>query len=80
MENKKYYTNSAGETIDISTLHTTHLLNAYRKKAESIFESTNKEEYFKNVQELNDLKEEYHKRLNDFADKITKAEEVADGK
>lgn len=76
---KKYYTNSNGEQIDISTLHTTHLLNAYRKKAESIFDSPNKEEYFKNIQELNNLKEEYHKRLNEFADKLGQAEEVSNG-
>lgn len=80
MENKKYYTNSNGELIDISTLHTTHLLNSYRKKAEKIFESTNKDDYFKNIQELKDLQEEYYKRLNDFGDKLSQAEEVSNGK
>lgn len=74
METKKYYTNSNGEQIDVSTLHTTHLLNAYRKKAESIFESTNKDDYFKNIQELKDLQEEYYHRLNDFGDKLNQAE------
>ena len=74
METKKYYTNSNGEQIDVSTLHTTHLLNAYRKKAESIFESTSKDDYFKNIQELKDLQEEYYHRLNDFGDKLNQAE------
>ena len=34
MENKKYYTNSQGESIEISTLETTHLKNAMAKKME----------------------------------------------
>lgn len=77
---EKYYIRSNGEKIKLSDMNTNHLLNSYRKKAESIFESTNKEDYYKNVQELNDLKEEYHKRLNEFADRITKADEVSNGK
>ena len=76
---EKYYTNSNGERLKLSEMNTTHILNAYRKKAESIFESPNKEEYFKNIQELNNLKEEYHKRLNEFADKLGQAEEVSNG-
>lgn len=72
MENKevKYYTNSAGEKVDISTLETTHLLNSLNKKQREIFNKGNKDEVAKELQEINDLKEEYFKRFNDWYDKL----------
>lgn len=70
MENKKYYTNSAGEQVDISTLETTHLKNAMAKKMEGLFSSTNKSDFSEKLKEVNDLKEEYHKRLNKFYDTL----------
>lgn len=72
MENKqpKYYTNSAGESIDISTLETTHLLNSLNKKQREIFNKANKDEVAKELQEISDLREEYHKRFNEWYDKL----------
>lgn len=70
MENKKYYTNSSGESVDISTLETTHLLNALNKKQREIFNSTNKDDVSKELQEIKDLKEEYHRRFNEWYDKL----------
>ncbi len=70
MENKKYYTNSEGQKIDVTSLETTHLLNALNKKQREIFNKENKDEISKELQEINNLKEEYHKRFNEFYDKL----------
>lgn len=72
MENKKYYTNSAGEMIDISTLETTHLLNSLNKKQREIFNKENKDDVAKELQEIKDLREEYHRRFNEWYDKLEK--------
>ena len=42
-KDKKYYTNTAGEQVEISTLETTHLLNALNKKQREIFSKENKD-------------------------------------
>ena len=72
MENKqpKYYTNSAGEKVDISTLETTHLLNSLNKKQREIFNKATKDEVAKELKEIGDLREEYHKRFNEWYDKL----------
>ena len=72
MENKekKYYTNSAGESIDISTLETTHLLNALNKKQREIFNKETRDDVSKELDEIKNLKEEYHKRFNEWYDKL----------
>ena len=72
MENKekKFYTNSAGESIDVSTLETTHLINALSKKQREIFNSTNKNDVSKSLEEINNLKEEYHRRFNEWYDTL----------
>ena len=70
MKDKKYYTNSQGESIDISTLETTHLLNALNKKQREIFNNTNKDDVSKDLEEIKNLKEEYFKRFNDWYDKL----------
>lgn len=72
MENKdkKYYTNTAGEQVEISTLETTHLLNALNKKQREIFSKENKDDVSKELKEINDLKEEYHRRFNDWYEKL----------
>lgn len=67
---KKYYTNSSGESIDISTLETTHLLNALNKKQREIFNKENKDDVSKELEEISNLKEEYHKRFNEWYDKL----------
>ena len=72
MENKekKYYTNSSGESIEISTLETTHLINAIGKKQREIFNKENKDDVSKELEEIKNLKEEYHKRFNEWYDKL----------
>lgn len=70
MENKKYYTNSSGESIDISTLETTHLLNALNKKQREIFNKENKDDVSKELEEIGNLREEYHRRFNEWYDKL----------
>lgn len=70
MENKKYYTNSSNEQIDISTLETTHLINAIGKKQREIFNKENKDDVAKELEEIKNLKEEYHKRFNEWYDKL----------
>lgn len=73
-EEKKYYTNSAGEQVEISTLETTHLKNAMAKKMEGLFSSENKSDFSKKLKEVNDLKEEYFKRINKFYDTLEDGE------
>ena len=73
-EEKKYYVNSAGETVEISTLETTHLKNAMAKKMEGLFSSTDKSDFSKKLKEVNDLKEEYFLRLNKFYDTLEDGE------
>lgn len=70
MKNKKYYTNSSNEQIDISTLETTHLLNALNKKQREIFNKENKDDVSKELEEIKNLREEYHKRFNEWYDKL----------
>lgn len=70
MESKKYYINSKGEKVDVSTLQTTHLKNAMAKKMEDLFASSSKDEFSRKLKEVENLKEEYHKRLNEFYDKL----------
>jgi hypothetical protein len=70
MENKKYYTNSKGEKVEVSTLETTHLKNAMTKKMEDLFYVESKDEFSKKLEEVNNLKEEYYKRINQFYEKL----------
>lgn len=65
-ENKKYYTSSNGEQVEIETLETTHLTNSLAKKYRELFESQNKTDYSKRLAVINDLKEELYKRFNVF--------------
>lgn len=73
-ENKevKYYTNSAGELIDISTLETTHLLNSLNKKQREIFNKETKDDVAKELEEIKNLREEYFRRFNEWYDKLEK--------
>lgn len=70
MKEKKFYTNSNGEQIDISTLETTHLLNSLNKKSREIFNKTNKDEVAKELEEMKNLREEYFSRFNEWYDKL----------
>lgn len=70
-ENKiKYYTDSKGVKTPLNNLHTEHIINAISKKQREIFLTKNKDEYFKKVNEINDLKEEMYKRINVFGEKL----------
>lgn len=70
MENKKYYTRSNGERIDIDTMETTHLINSLSKKYREVFESTDKNNYSQKFQEINDLKENLYKRFNTYYESL----------
>lgn len=66
----KLYTNHSGEQLDIETMETTHITNAMAKKMRDVFSSTTKDEAFKKIQEINDLKEETFKRINTFIETL----------
>ena len=70
MENKKYYVRENGEKIELSTMNTTHLKNAMAKKMEGLFSSVNKTDFSEKLKEVNDLKDEYYKRINKFYDTL----------
>lgn len=70
MENKKYYVRENGEKIELSTMNTTHLKNAMAKKMEGLFSSVNKTDFSEKLKEVNDLKDEYYKRVNKFYDTL----------
>lgn len=70
MENKKYYTNSSNEKIDISSLHDEHLLNALNKKQKDVFYSENKDDISRGLEEIKNLKEEMYRRFNERYEKL----------
>lgn len=66
----KYYINSAGEKIPMDSVEFTHLSNGLAKRYRELFNSTNKDEFGKKLNEINDIKEEMHKRINKFNDTL----------
>ena len=70
MENKKYYTRSNGEKILLSEIEFTHLSNGMAKKDRELFESVEKDDFSNKLNEINDIKEEIHNRLNKFYDEL----------
>lgn len=66
----EYYISSNGEKKKISEMNTEYILNAMGKKMREIYNCTNRIEFNKMLMEINALKEEYHKRLNIFAEKL----------
>lgn len=66
----KYYTRSNGEKIKLAEMNTKHISNAMAKKMEDLFTSSSKDEFSSKLKEVDNLKEEYHKRLNEFYDKL----------
>ena len=66
----KTYTNHNGEIIDVSTMETTHITNAMAKKMRDVFSAKNKDEAFKMIEEVNNLKEETFKRINTFIETL----------
>ena len=69
-EEIKYYTSSDGTKTPMKDVEFTHLSNALAKRYREVFESKNKDEYFNKINEINDIKNEIHRRLNEFGDKI----------
>ena len=65
-ESKKYYIRSNGEKIDVETMNTEHVINGLAKKYREIFESQNKQEYYKHIEQINVLKEDLYRRFNNF--------------
>ena len=72
MEKKeiKYYISSDGTKTPIKNVEFTHLSNGLAKKYRDIFNSLNKDEFSNKINEINDIKEEIHRRLNEFNDKL----------
>ena len=66
----KYYTRSNGEKIPMKEIEFTHLSNGLAKAYRDIFESKNKDEFSKKLNEINDMKEEIYERLNKFNDNL----------
>lgn len=72
MENKKYYVSSDGTKTLMGEIEFTHLSNGLAKRYRDIFNSNNKDEFATKLQEINDIKEEIYKRINEFNDKLEK--------
>lgn len=71
MENKdKYYVRSNGEKVLIKDMETTHLLNSLNKKYRELFESSDKNDYSKRLESINDLKEDLYRRFNEFYENL----------
>ena len=69
MENATY-TNHSGEVIQVNTLETTHATNALAKKMREVFEAKTKEEAYQKINEINSLKEEIFKRINQYIETL----------
>ena len=73
MENKeKYYVASDGTKTPMKDMEFTHLSNGLAKRYREIFESTDKDDFARRLQDINDIKEEMYRRINDFNDKLGK--------
>jgi len=51
-------------------MHPTHIKNALVKKMEELFDTKTKDEFSKKLKEVNNLKDEYYKHINEFYDKL----------
>jgi hypothetical protein len=65
---EKYYTSSDGKKTLMKDVEFTHLTNGLAKRYRDIFGATSKEDYSRKVDEINDIKEEIHRRLNTFSE------------
>ena len=63
-----YYTRSNGEQILMKDVEFTHLSNGMAKKYRELFEAENKDDFSKKLNEINDIKEEIHGRINKYYD------------
>lgn len=67
---KKYYTRSNGEQIPMTDVEFTHLTNGLAKKYRELYDSKNKDEFSNKIKEINDIKEEVHRRINEFNENL----------
>ena len=63
---EKYYTSSDGKKTPMKDMEFTHLSNGLAKRYRELFESKNKKDFSTKLNEINDIKEEIHKRINTF--------------
>ena len=69
---KKFYIASDGSKTPMEEMEFTHLSNGLAKRYREIFESTDKDDFARRLQDINDIKEEMYRRINDFNDKLGK--------
>lgn len=69
---EKYYVGSDGTKTPIGSMEFTHLTNGLAKKYRELFNYTNKDEFNKKFSEISDIKEEMHRRINEFYEKLEK--------
>lgn len=62
----KYYVSSDGKKTLMKDVEFTHLSNGLAKRYRDIFNATNKDEFSQKLQEIDDIKEEIHRRINTF--------------
>lgn len=71
MESKeKYYVASDGTKTLMKDMEFTHLSNGLAKRYREIFDSTDKDDFARRLQDINDIKEEMYRRINDFNEKL----------
>lgn len=70
MKEEKIYVNHNGEEIKIKEMHTTHLINALSKKYNELFTATDKDDYSKKLEDINNLKEDLYGRFNNFYENL----------
>lgn len=63
---EKYYVSSSGERIKLKEMNYEHLSNALAKKLREVFNAIDDEDYNNKINEINDIKEEMYRRINDF--------------
>lgn len=68
----KYYTSSDGKKTPMNEVHTEHLINSLSKKYREIFSSDSKDNLSSKIKEINGIKEEIYKRINDFNETLEK--------
>lgn len=67
-DTKVYYTGSDGITVEVSTLETTHLINAIAKKNRELFEATSLDDFIQKNQIVITLETELNRRIVKFHD------------
>lgn len=77
---KKFYTSSDGTKTPMESVEFTHLSNGLAKKYREIFDAKDKNDFSKRLEEINDIKEEIHRRINTFNAGLSDAENIENKK